>query len=267
VKVFDLFPFFNELDLLDLRLAELDPVVTDYGVSELPRTFTDKPKTLHFWANRDRWLEGRVFHHHLHQAIPSGPHPTVDWFQRRTLGQYLGGAEADDVVLLSDVDEIPNRERIREYIAAGTDHPVVCRMHLYYHRVDLLDASPWLGTVICRRKNLGCEVPDMQQLREDRGSFPVIENGGWHFSWLGDGKAIAEKLDAVDILRENAIYGARGIQEPPRDPGFLESCYQDGKDLFRRGRDKAHVPILPGTFHPHETFAWLAKHPQYARSM
>lgn len=267
MKVFDLFPFFNEADLLHLRVSELDPVVTDYGFSELPRTFTDLPKPMWLVHNWSKYQNGEHrFHNYQYVAIPSGPHPTVDWFQRRSLGSLIAGAEPDDIIMLSDVDEIPNRETVRNVIACKYDYPVVLRMKLYYHRVDLLDDAPWLGTVIAPRRCLGAD-PDMQELRENRGSFPVIDNGGWHFSWLGDGKAIADKLKAVDIERENQIYGSFGIKEPPKDPEFLESCYREGVDLFRRERPKRQIDILPGTFHPHEIAAWLAKYPKYARTM
>ena len=257
MKVFDLFPFFNELDLLDLRLAELKPVVDVFGLVELPRTFTDLHKPLHYSETGRK--DVRV---HVPAAYPSGPHPIVDWFQRSQTAQLLYDAEPNDVVMLSDVDEIPNREVVLRYIEDGTDYPVACRMKLYYHRVDLFDPTVWLGTVICRRKNLGPE-PDMQRLRSDRWHFLQLVNAGWHFSWLGNGEAIKTKLAAVDIGRENAIYGAHGIQEPPSDAVWLQECYEKGKDIFQRGAARIRVPISPGEYQPHEIAAWLEKHPQY----
>ena len=260
MKVYDLFPFYNELDLLELRLAELDPVVDVFGLCELPVTFTDIPKPLYYRDNAIRFGHSKV-NWWTPPAYPSGPHPTVDWFQRRELAKFIVDAEPDDVVILSDVDEIPDREIIKKYIEDGTEHPIVLGMSLFYHRVDLMDAATWYGSLICRRKNLGNE-PDMEEFRKNRGNFSMVK-GGWHFSWLGDGKAIADKLTAVDIERENAIFGAHGIQAPPSDPEFLQSCYEDGKDLFRRGCDKKQVPVLPGVTHPHEIAAWLRKFPQY----
>jgi beta-1,4-mannosyl-glycoprotein beta-1,4-N-acetylglucosaminyltransferase len=260
MKVYDLFPFFNELDLLELRLSELDPVVDVFGLVELPRTFTDLPKPLHYSESGRSDPKMRVY---VPPSYPSGPHPTIDWFQRRQLSFALHDAEPDDIVMLSDVDEIPNRERVREYVESDVHMPVTLSMRLYYHRVDLFDPQPWAGTVICRRENLGIE-PDMQRLREDRGNFPIIEDGGWHFSWMGNGEAIKEKLRSVDILRENAIYGGHGIQDPPSDASWLQECYEKGKDLFQRGRDRQRVSIVHGVNQPHEIASWLEKYPQYA---
>lgn len=269
MRIYDLFPFFNELALLELRFAELDPLFPVYGLVELPRTFTDLPKPLYFKENIERFRGQRSIITYMPQAIPSGPHPTVDWFQRRLLSklmedQGITEAQPDDIIMLSDVDEIPNRDTVQDLIASGLTHPVTLVQDLFYHRVDLKDPGKWLGTVIAPRHCLGKD-PDMQALRENRGQFPQAPNGGWHFSWMGAEEAIAEKLEAVDILRENEIYGSCGIQEPPKDPAFLRSCYEQGEDLFRRGRKKAHVPIEPGTGHPHEIERWLYKYPWYAK--
>ena len=266
MRVYDLFPFYNELDLLELRFSELDPIVDVYGLVELPVTFTDKPKPLYFKDNHARFATAeREIRCYTPSAYPSGPHPTVDWFQRAQLGRLLDDAQPNDIVILSDVDEIPHRETVKAVIEAGYDHPVVLKQRLYYHRVDLYDPSPWLGTIIAPRKCLG-ETPNLQELRELRGVLPVIDNGGWHFSWLGDEKAIYDKLQAVDIERENAIYGSDGIQRPKEDAETLRRCYETGADLFGRPhRAKFQVEIVPGILQPHEVEAWLAKHPQYQR--
>jgi len=266
MRIFDLFPFFNELDLLELRLAELRPLDPVHGLVELPRTFTDLPKPLHYRENIARFRrDDDLIDFHTPAAYPSGPHPTVDWFQRKATAFFLSTAYPDDIIMLSDVDEIPNRDTVQDLIASGLTHPVTLVQDLFYHRVDLKDPGKWLGTVIAPRHCLGKD-PDMQALRENRGQFPQAPHGGWHFSWLGDEKAIATKLEAVDIERENQIYGSCGIQEPPKgDMAFLQACYEQGEDMFRRGRRKMHVPIEPGTGHPHEIEAWLAKYPRYAK--
>lgn len=253
MKVYDLFPFFNELPLLDLRMAELGPVVDVFGLVELPRTFTDLPKPLYYSETGRQDCRAYV-----PGAYPSGPHPTVDWFQRSQLGKLLGDAQPDDVVMISDVDEIPNRDVVRRIVDAGLDEPLCLQSRLYYHRVDLFDPSgPWSGTIITPMRCFN----DAQEMRHRRCLWPQIPDAGWHFSWLGNEDAIAHKLTAVDIERDSND----AMKNPGQDREFLRSCYETGRDLFgRKEHNKVRVPIIPGVNQPHEIAAWLEKYPQYA---
>jgi beta-1,4-mannosyl-glycoprotein beta-1,4-N-acetylglucosaminyltransferase len=258
VKVFDLFPFYNELDLLELRVKELNSVVDIFGLVELPVTFTDKPKPLYFAQEGPHRSD---IHFHTPSSYPSGPHPTVDWFQRAQLGVHLSGAWDGDIVMVSDVDEIPNRDVVTRLIKAGIDEPLCLQSRLYYHRADLYDPSgPWSGTIICTVKQFH-ESGGAQELRHRRCLLPQIPDAGWHFSWLGNEKNIADKLLAVDIERDSNDK----MKNPGQDMTFLRSCYETGADLFgRKDHDKVRVPIIPGVFQPHEIVEWLEKYPQYA---
>ena len=259
MKVFDLFPFYNELDLLELRFAELDPVVDVFGLVELPVTFTDRPKPL-YYAGLPHHKQIKNVFTYVPPVYPSGPHPTVDWFQRAQLGKLLSGAWDGDIVMVSDVDEIPNRDVVKRIIDAGLDEPLCLQSKLYYHRVDLYDESgPWSGTIICTVKQFH-EAGGAQELRHRRCLLPQIPDAGWHFSWLGNEKAIAEKLLAVDIERDSNDQ----MTNPGQNLDFLRSCYETGTDLFgRKEHNKVRVPIIPGVNQPHEVEAWLSKYPQY----
>jgi hypothetical protein len=266
-RVYEVMPFFRELDLLELHLMEMDSVVDAWGICELPVTFTgvEKPLVLKqalIDGRFERW-RGRI--RLIHPAsYPQGQHPIVDWFQRRQLARGFMDAEPDDLIILSDLDEIPNRKRIEELIAHPKDHPVVMVQDLYYYSVTWKDPGKWCGTIVAPRKCLG-EHPDLQELRDMRGMLPQVLDGGWHFSWLGSTEDILTKMQAVDVVRENAIYGSDGIEPPPQRREYVEECKEYGTDLFGRvNRPKQKVPILPGTTHPHEIMEWLMKHPVYA---
>jgi beta-1,4-mannosyl-glycoprotein beta-1,4-N-acetylglucosaminyltransferase len=259
VKIYDLFPFFNEIPLLELRISELSALDVIHGAVELPRTFTDKPKPL--YLSDSEWSRSFV-RVHVPASYPSGPHPTVDWFQRAQLGQLLWDADPEDIVMISDVDEIPNSEVVQRLIDAGIDEPLTLQSRLYYHRVDLFDPSgPWSGTIIMPRRFL-TEQMTAQEWRHRRCVLPQIPDGGWHFSWLGEADAIREKLQAVDIERDSNDQ----MHHPDESHEFLQSCYETGRDLFsRREHNKIQVPIVPGVNQPHEILEWLEKYPQYAR--
>lgn len=263
MAVYELFPFFNEVDLLELHLMEMNPVVDYWVICELPKTFTGLDKPLYL---QKALMEGRLdawrgkIRVIRPGSIPEGPHPTVDWFQRRQLVRGLGDAKPDDIVILTDLDEIPNRDKVSTAIAEGLDYPktMVCR--LYYYTLDWFDPIPWPGPIITPREF----VKDTQELRDLRGCFPMISDGGWHFSWLGTEEQIIEKLKAVDIERENAIYGHDNIVAPPLDREFISKCRNLGQDLFsREHRKKTLVQLDSGTTHPHEVHEWINKYPSY----
>ena len=109
-RLFDCFTFFNELDLLELRLLELDPLVHRFVLVEAPQTFTGLPKPLHFKLNRDRFERflPKIVHVVL-EEFPAGLASAWDreHHSRRGIMHGLADAAPDDLVLISDVDEIP----------------------------------------------------------------------------------------------------------------------------------------------------------------
>jgi hypothetical protein len=264
--IWDLFPFNDELDLLELRLAELDSIVDVFGIVEMRKTFSGNPKPLNLTNNLSRFARWKdKIRIYVPPVIPDGRDHIVDWFQRRQTAKFIANAFADDVVMLSDVDEIPNREAVRQYLEDDPGYPVCLVQRLYYYRVNIYDPAPWPATVICRRESLGAD-PDMQSLREARGMLPSVGGGGWHFSWLGSPEQIMAKLDAVvDIDVESKHYGSDGIVKPPRDLEFFANCIASKSDMFGRAhRPKQVVPIVPGTNQPFTIEEWLARFSEYA---
>ena len=80
-RVFDCFTFFNELDVLEIRLAELDPLVDHFVIVEATRTFTAKPKPLYFADNRKRY--DRYAHKIIHVVVDDLPlDAPTHWVQR-----------------------------------------------------------------------------------------------------------------------------------------------------------------------------------------
>src|SRR5689334_18016752 len=102
--IYDTFPFYNELDLLEIRLEELDQVADRFVLVEATRTHTNKPKPLYYAENRDRFarFQNRI----IHVVLDDMPDTTDAWvlenFQRCGIRRGLTGCRPDDLILMSD---------------------------------------------------------------------------------------------------------------------------------------------------------------------
>lgn len=241
--ILDCFTFFNELDLLDLRLHELNPHVDKFVIAESDYTFQGKPKPFYYHENR-----------HLFSAFDSKiiwvpvrmSHSTHGWTpweresgQRRAIGRMLMMLEQpkEDVVLLSDVDEIPDltagvrNEAWSWQKLLGHGHPVVWVHDMTYYWVDLW-ATYWRGTVAMSLSDVDKLLNgDFQQLRNQRGANRYfVQPGGWHFSFLGGEHAIREKIKAFSHTEFRHV-----ADDPAAIHWSVTERWKQGVDLF--GRD------------------------------
>src|SRR5690349_24880068 len=117
---YDCFTFFNELDLLEIRLNVLNPVVDKFVLVESTRTFQNKPKPLYFQQNATRFsaFKDKIIHIVVDQFPDFGDWTeanswTLEHHQRNSINRGLTRCTRDDVVIISDLDEIPRPETIR----------------------------------------------------------------------------------------------------------------------------------------------------------
>jgi beta-1,4-mannosyl-glycoprotein beta-1,4-N-acetylglucosaminyltransferase len=216
VRVFDCFTFFNELDLLEIRLRLLEDVVDRFVLVEADRTFSNQPKPMWFAENRPRFArwDGRITYVRMeHDATgldfsrPSFYTPTLGpWFleRRQRDGFAVINAELadDDVVLVSDVDEVPSPESVREAVDRFVRQPgrtpgYVFRqlMHHYYLNMQSTGLDRvHLGTCAVHGEFFRGMAPNL--VRRARWPWPRIGAAGWHFSFLGLPDEIAYKIQS-----------------------------------------------------------------------
>lgn len=223
-RVFDCFTFFNELDLLEIRLHELSNVVDVFVISEAAFTHQGGPKPLHFQQNKQRFAP---FHdrirHIVVDSMPEGPgEPNNfrrEYHQRNRLIAGLHDASPDDVILLSDVDEIPRSGSLRAAVESHDTFPTVhcLELTMCVYFVNYVHSEPWsrAGPRLTRRRFLS----SMQGLRNVHPPTPhpfrsmsrwlsasfnmgrpirraVHPDAGWHFSSMGGIDRVAQKLSA-----------------------------------------------------------------------
>lgn len=232
-RLFDCFTFFNELDLLEIRLETLDPVVDFFVIAEAPITYRADPKPLYFELNKQRFAKFLPkIRHIIVDDLPTEKGFDQNWqretLQRAALERGLADAGDDDIVMLSDLDEIPTPAKIKEAITwHGTLRVFHMRFFSYFANCESHPGTAyWVGTGMTEyrwakgrfeyvlkklpthlrmRPNAGLRKRISMRLKElsillTRGlRIQRIRNGGHHFSWLGGADKVLQKRGAISI--------------------------------------------------------------------
>lgn len=115
LKVYDCFTFYNEFELLELRLESLNPIVDYFVLVEADKTQRNEDKPFYFLENKDKFSKFLPQIRHLMMNVSnlsSLYKGDGDWIienaQRDYIKQGLFDAKSDDLIFISDLDEIPN---------------------------------------------------------------------------------------------------------------------------------------------------------------
>lgn len=189
--IVDCFIFYNELDILKKRLRYLDSVVDKFVLVESTATFRGIPKELYYQNNKDifkEWNDKIV--HVVVEDNPVGENPWVrEYFQRNCITRGLDEFKNDDIVMVSDVDEIPNRTALQ--LPPDVKMCSYNMIAFQYNFNYIQELEPWFGTVITTKDVLMKVSP--QKMRDTRWSVPHYKNAGWHLSSFGDEAFAANK--------------------------------------------------------------------------
>jgi beta-1,4-mannosyl-glycoprotein beta-1,4-N-acetylglucosaminyltransferase len=232
--VYDCFTFFNELDLLELRLNELDGVVDHFVIVEAGKTQSLIDKPFYFEENKSRYE--KFLHKIIHVNVEDYPDNKENLWQmenhqRNCISRGLQDANDDDLVLISDADEIPHKEIVKFldkslYCQANIEQYNIGRLvsfkmsfHAYY--LNLISEGYWIGTVAGRAKEMK-EYGHPQFARRAKDHVPQVI-GGWHFSWLGGWERIYEKaISCIEPLDKSNLPSKEQYKDFFSGP-FIES--------------------------------------------
>ena len=262
--IYDCFIFNDELELLELRLMETYDLVDWFVLVEAPYNWQLKPKPLFYRDNEQqfkKWYDKII--HVVATSLPLEPFPVTETAQRELMELPLGGAKPEDIIIVSDADEILSRGALKWLRKTPPLKPVTFKQHLYYYYVNCKMNQPWRGPVASLRKDV---TPlHAHAVRATRHYITTEDRGGWHFSWLGDAEQLQYKLRCHTIKEDS-----KGSITPPDpdDTQFLQRCISNGEDLFSRNdyeTEMRTVEIEPGTAHPVCIEEWLEKYPDMAK--
>ncbi|KAL1807284.1 hypothetical protein ACET3Z_030352 [Daucus carota] len=216
-RVYDAVLFSNEVDLLTIRWKELHPYVTEFVLLESNSTFTGLPKPLVFASNRDKFkfIESRLTYGKIPGRYQRGKNPFVEEAYQRLALDFLlkqAGIQDDDLLIMSDVDEIPSRHTIN-LLRWCDDTPQVLHLRLknYLYSFEfLLDNNSWRASVHRYQS-------EKTKYAHYRQSDDILADAGWHCSFcFRNIKDFVFKMKAYshfDRVRFNKFLNPKRVQK------------------------------------------------------
>ncbi len=249
--VYDCIPFFNELDILKLRLNILNPIVDRFIIEEATVTFSGEPKELCFEKNKEMFKEFLPKIEYI--VVDNSPLDVTthvrDNFQKNALERGLKGASDEDVIILSDVDEIPNPKVLKKIIAEfDPDRIYHLAQRMFYCFINMEEVSGkllsitgefpgverkmWLGTKIFSKKSIPSKgIIKLREAPTTVANAVRVADGGWHFGYMGSSREedVSKRIGTKVVAAAHQEYNNQDILAEARDRLIL------GQDMF--GRD------------------------------
>lgn len=248
--VYDCFQFFNELDILKIRLNVLAPIVDKFVISEATETFSGLKKPLYYEENKELFAEFQdKIIHVVVDDTPQGDTHYRDTFQKNAVTRGLEGCKDEDIVIFSDLDEIPNPDKIREILQNFQEDKIYhFAQRLFYCYLNMEEVSgsllsyagefegvehkKWIGTKMCSYKLLREQNLKLGELRfPERKEIGIrVEDGGWHFGYMGGHgeKDIKKRVQEKVVSAAHQEYNSKHVLSNVTDQ------IKDGKDIFGR---------------------------------
>jgi beta-1,4-mannosyl-glycoprotein beta-1,4-N-acetylglucosaminyltransferase len=245
MKIYDAFTFYNELEILLVRLREHAPFVDHFVLVEGDHTHAGKPKAGVFDIDDPRFAEFRSKIIHVEAKLESNPDdPWVN--ERRQRDAILDGISPgdDDFLLVGDCDEIVSRlEWPTALERAESFGGVALRMLTAYYYVNLIAPIDWAETKLYRFKDLCSRHGGTNAARCGPAptSYPKAfgrsRSCGWHLSYIGSESFIRNKLESFAHQEFNS--------EEYKDPQRIRASMDRRVDPTGRVHDLTAVPVTP----------------------
>tara|TARA_B100000579_G_scaffold283849_1_gene235178 strand:- start:1039 stop:1845 length:807 start_codon:yes stop_codon:yes gene_type:complete len=218
MAIYDCFQFFDEEHILDLRLNVLNQLVDYFVISESTSNHQGKEKKLNFDPQKFKKFNKKIIYIVVDDTAEAIKKPhlwgesLVEQHQRNSITRGLKKCHDDDLIILSDVDEIPDLSKLSLF---NKKNYAVFSQKMYSYKINLLNETEnnWHGSKICLKKNL--KSPQwLRNLKFKKYPFwridkprnlQIIENGGWHFAYLQSPDKISNKIKSFSHGEFNKI--------------------------------------------------------------
>ena len=241
MKIFDCFSYWDEDLLLDLRLNILDEHIDFFVIVEGNKTWQNNTKKLKFDIKKFEKFRHKIIYIPV-EDMPSGDNPYLrENFQRNCINRGLTKADKNDLILISDLDEIPNPENFNKF-KMNMRYAVFKQSHFYYKLNLQSQKNPhWYGSRICVKKYLkspqwlrGLKFKKRPWWRLDKFRLNnIIENGGWHFCNLKSPEELLYKYKNLCETNDPYVFKEK-IQSKYLDVNEIKKRINSGEDIIGR---------------------------------
>ncbi len=240
MAIFDCFQYFNEEHIAELRFHILDNFVDHFIIVESTVNHQGKSKKLNFNINNFKKFKKKIKYIVVDDTPDNikkphkGGESLVEQHQRNSLMRGLKDANDDDLIILSDVDEIPDLSKLKFF---NKKNYAVFAQKMFMYKLNLLNLSEnnWHGSKICLKKKLispqwlrNLKFKNYPFWRIDKPrNLQIIQNGGWHFAYLQNSENISNKIKSFahgEFVKDHLI-----------DQKKIQNKIEKGEDIFERG--------------------------------
>lgn len=242
--IYDCFTFSNELDLLELRLHFLFDVVDRFVIVESPATLSGNKKPLHYLENKERFKKytDKIIHV-VCPPLEFGSAWDYEYYQRNYIKTGLTSCNDDDLILISDVDEIIN---LPDILASNIiNEPVLIELPLSYYFYNLKNNITFAVNLLAKYKDIKhLHVGDRFKYKDF--AFNILplagQKNGWHFSYMFGYNTHLYQLKIQSFSHQE--YNTPYYLNPKR----IKRCIILGLDLFERDIEKFYQVELKSEF-------------------
>jgi beta-1,4-mannosyl-glycoprotein beta-1,4-N-acetylglucosaminyltransferase len=266
MKIYDCFQFFNEFDVLEIRLDTLYDYVDYFVISETNRTHSNLDKPYYFEENKhlfEKYMDKII---HIKEEYPEDilhfkkrqsddkysqqynlisdiydkeenendlkkwPNFCRDYLQREYIKLGLIDCQDDDLIMVSDLDEISNPEVVKN-IKENRLTKKCLLQNCYYYYVNVVAHTNWYGAYVVEYKDT--KDVSLTHLRNESKRYDFIYDAGWHFSFVGGAERVKNKIISYSHQEFNNPWVLNQI----------DFKMKQNQDPFGRGNNTYHNPI------------------------
>ena len=248
MKIYDCFSYLDEDLLLDIRLNILNQYVDYFVIVEGNKTWQNNYKKLKFNISNFKKFEDKIIYIPV-ENLPDGNNPYIrENFQRNSILRGISEANEEDLIIISDLDEIPNPIMFNKF-KFNMRYAVFKQMHFYYKINLQSQKNPyWYGSRICLKKYL--KSPQwLRDLKFKKRPFwklnkfrlnNIIEDGGWHFCNLKNSDQLLYKYQNLCETNDPYVFKEK-IDEKYLNKNEIQKKINEGLDLI--GRNERYEKI------------------------